>query len=609
MTQEIISDRTVARLVGGRYRISGLVASGGMGEVYAARDTVLDRTVALKVLRPNLGSDPGFVERFRGEATNAARLSHPSIVQVYDWGRDEHDTFMAMEFVDGQNLREVLASEGTLSPEVAARIAWQVCSALEHARRAGIVHRDIKPENILITPEGSVKVADFGLARALAESRATQAGIVLGTAAYLSPEQVQGGEVDQRADIYALGIVLYEMLTGVTPFTADSPAAVAYRRIHEDVPAPSARVAGLPRALDTVVATATARDPGGRYISPAEMGAALRAAVPDAAFTGGLGIEVHQTTAIPVASQETVQIAIRKGGHRWRKRRVAALIAILTLILGVLVPVGLRANAKAIVPSVTRLSQEKAAAALRKAGFDTTTVTRNDPRIPSGSVITTQPPAGTKVKKGSTVTLFVSLGPVLVTVPDVVGKTASDAIAALKHDGLVPVRRDVFNAAKKDTVVGQEPRNPAVIAKGAKVTVTVSKGPEPVLVPDVKSKLQAEATSVLTTAGFTVKVTQKEDPNVPEGTVISQTPAAGTKAPKGSEIALVVSKGTPLAKVPDLTCMTRKQATDAATAAGFKIRFEGRNKYNIVVDQDPVPNSEAHKGSTITAVVGFGTTC
>jgi serine/threonine-protein kinase len=609
MTQELASDRTVARLVGGRYRITGLVASGGMGEVYAARDDVLGRMVAVKVLRPNLGSDAGFVERFRREATNAARLSHPAIVQVYDFGRDDHDTFIAMEFVDGQNLREVLASQGALPAETAARIAWQVCSALEHARRAGIVHRDIKPENIILTPDGDVKVADFGLARALAESRATQAGIVLGTAAYLAPEQVQGGEVDQRADLYALGVVLYEMLTGHTPFTADNPAAVAYRRVHEDVPQPSALVSGLPRALDTVVATATQRDPAQRYISAAEMGAALRAAVPDGAFAGDLGIEVHQTTAIPVASQETVQIATRQRTHRWRKGRVAALLAAIVLLFGVLLPVGLRANAKALVPPVAGKTQEQAVAALRSAGFAPTTIFRNDPRIPNGVVIATQPPAGSKVKKGAAITVIVSQGPVLVTVPDVRAMTADAAIKALKDKGLTPVKLEVFGAAKAGTVIDQEPRNPSVVASGSKVTITVSKGPQPIVVPDVKNKPQDEAKTILTQAGFTVKVTLQDSPDVPEGTVLSQSPAAGTKAPKGSEITIVVSKGTPLVTVPDLTCLTRKQATDAAAAAGFEIRFEGRSKYNYVVDQDPVPNSQAHKGSTITALLGFGASC
>ena len=227
----------VAGLIGDRYEITGLIASGGMGAVYRARDQILDRTVAVKVLK-NGGDDPEFVAKFKAEATNAARLSHPNIVQVFDFGYENGQPYMAMEFVDGQNLREILSARHVLRPDVAARIALQVASALEHARRNGLMHRDIKPENILITTDGVVKVADFGLSRALAESRATQANVLMGTAAYLAPEQVQGETVDHRADIYSLGIVLFEMLTGKLPFGGDSPVVVAYKAISDDVTIP-----------------------------------------------------------------------------------------------------------------------------------------------------------------------------------------------------------------------------------------------------------------------------------------------------------------------------------------------------------------------------------
>jgi len=235
VSQDISTDRRIARVVGGRYQITGLIASGGMGEVFQAHDRVLDRVVALKVLHVGLGSDPDFVERFRKEATAAGRLSHPNIVQVYDWGKSEDGSaYMAMELVEGQNLREVLAASGRLRPALAARIAGQVCSALEAARKAGLVHRDIKPENILLTSDGRVKVADFGLSRTMAESKATQAGVLLGTAHYVAPEQVEGKESDHRSDLFALGVVLFEMLTGKTPFTGDTPLIVAYQRVREN---------------------------------------------------------------------------------------------------------------------------------------------------------------------------------------------------------------------------------------------------------------------------------------------------------------------------------------------------------------------------------------
>ncbi len=598
MTPDITSDRTVARLVGGRYRITGLIASGGMGEVYAARDTVLDRTVALKVLRPQLGSDEAFVDRFRREAMAAAQLTHPSIVQVYDWGRDASDAYMAMEFVDGENLREILAARGRLAPEVAARIAWQVCTALETARRAGIVHRDIKPENILITPGGDVKVADFGLARALAESTATQAGIVLGTAAYLSPEQVQGTEVDHRTDVYALGIVLYEMLVGRPPFTADSPAAVAVRRVNEDVPAPN-----VSPSLDRIVARATARRREDRFVSAAEMGAALRDAVPSTAFTGDLSLVVQHTTAIPVETMPTVQLDRKPPRMRFKWKRMALVLALLA-IAGTAIPIGLRAASRVKVPSVDGMTRDRAFTTLKDAGLDPTAERVNDDAVPEGNVIRTDPPAGAGAHRGDKITVFVSAGPEIVDILDVKGKTLQDATRLLTELGLKVVSVEVFNVAKKGTVVGQKPDAPAVVRKGTQVTLTVSKGPEMIVVPDVRNKSEADATKVLTDAGFTVRVTKQQSELVLEGNVISQTPAGGQKAAKGSAITLVVSSGTPLAPVPDLRCKTRRQAQDALAAAGFKAEFKGEGRY--VVDQNPAPGTEAHKGSTVTAYMGSG---
>ncbi|TMK54434.1 MAG: serine/threonine protein kinase [Actinobacteria bacterium] len=312
-------DRMVAGLIGDRYEITGLIASGGMGAVYRARDKVLDRTVAVKVLK-NGGDDPEFVAKFKAEATNAARLSHPNIVQVFDFGYENGQPYMAMEFVDGQNLREILSARHVLRPDVAARIALQVASALEHARRNGLMHRDIKPENILITTDGVVKVADFGLSRALAESRATQANVLMGTAAYLAPEQVQGETVDHRADIYSLGIVLFEMLTGKLPFGGDSPVVVAYKRVAEDVPSAMSINPGVPRELDVIVARATGRAASSRFATAGQMVEALREQAPRS-DTGDIGGLVHHTQAIPIVGQETIAVQRRGGGAEGPARR------------------------------------------------------------------------------------------------------------------------------------------------------------------------------------------------------------------------------------------------------------------------------------------------
>ncbi len=606
MAQDIGTDRRIARLVGGRYEITGLIASGGMGEVFQARDRTLDRTVALKVLRAGVASDPDFIERFRREATAAGRLSHPNIVQVYDWGRGEDGSaYMAMEYVEGQNLREVIAANEKLRPAIASRIATQVCAALEHARRSGLVHRDVKPENILVTPDGRVKVADFGLSRTMAESRATQAGVVLGTAHYLAPEQVEGKESDHRADLYALGIVVYEMLTGETPFTGDNPVVIAYQRVRQDVPAPSGRVNGIPPGMDEVVRRATARTPSKRFASGAEMAEALRASVPRS-DTGEIGALVHPTTAIPIASQETVTLKTRRG-PRITRRGLMVLGAVLVLLLAS-IPVLMGVLARADVPNVANLSKAQAQSALREAGFKVGQEFENHATVGEGLVIRTDPPSGESARKGSTVTLVLSQGPVKVTVPNVRGKPFTEAESTLKGLGLVVTRVDAFhNSVAKDLVIDQDKDPDTIVAQGKTVTLTVSKGKERVTVPDVRNKPEAEATQMLSSAGLTATVQRASNETVPAGVVISQSPDPSTKADKGSAVTIVVSSGPPNVAAPNIRCKTRTQAADIATQNGLKIRFEGNDRF--VVDQQPAPGTQVPRGSTIVAYMGPGNFC
>jgi serine/threonine-protein kinase len=606
VAQDIGTDRRIARLVGGRYEITGLIASGGMGEVFQARDRTLDRTVALKVLRAGVASDPDFIERFRREATAAGRLSHPNIVQVYDWGRGEDGSaYMAMEYVEGQNLREVIAANEKLRPAIASRIATQVCAALEHARRSGLVHRDVKPENILVTPDGRVKVADFGLSRTMAESRATQAGVVLGTAHYLAPEQVEGKESDHRADLYALGIVVYEMLTGETPFTGDNPVVIAYQRVRQDVPAPSGRVNGIPPGMDEVVRRATARTPSKRFASGAEMAEALRASVPRS-DTGEIGALVHPTTAIPIASQETVTLKTRRG-PRITRRGLMVLGAVLVLLLAS-IPVLMGVLARADVPNVANLSKAQAQSALREAGFKVGQEFENHATVGEGLVIRTDPPSGESARKGSTVTLVLSQGPVKVTVPNVRGKPFTEAESTLKGLGLVVTRVDAFhNSVAKDLVIDQDKDPDTIVAQGKTVTLTVSKGKERVTVPDVRNKPEAEATQMLSSAGLTATVQRASNETVPAGVVISQSPDPSTKADKGSAVTIVVSSGPPNVAAPNIRCKTRTQAADIATQNGLKIRFEGNDRF--VVDQQPAPGTQVPRGSTIVAYMGPGNFC
>ena len=606
VAQDIGSDRRIASLVGGRYQITGLIASGGMGEVFQAHDRVLDRTVAVKVLRAGIGSDDDFIERFRKEATIAGRLSHPNIVQVYDWGRgDDGSAYMAMEFVDGQNLREVLNANGRLRPSIATRITTQVCAALEAARKAGLVHRDVKPENILLTADGGVKVADFGLSRTMAESRATQAGVLMGTAHYLAPEQVEGDHSDHRADIYALGIVLYEMLTGETPFTGDNPLVIAYQRVRNDVPAPSARIGGVPPALDQVVARATARDPAKRFGSSAEMAEALRAASPRS-DTGEVSTLVHPTTAIPIGTQETIQLK-RKRGPRITKRGIIVIAAILAAILAS-IPLLTGALAQVDVPDVAGAAKAQAQSTLQKAGFKVASETENHPSIPSGVVIRTDPAADTSARKGSTVKMIVSAGPVTVQVPNVRGMSFDEAEKQLTERGLEVVKVDAFHpTVPKGDVIDQDHDPGVIITQDTPVTLTVSKGKERVAVPDVVGKPEAQATQLLSAAGFKIAIERKDHDTVPAGHVIDQTPKKGVKADKGSEVKLVISNGPPRVKVPNILCMTRRQAADTIAAAGLKINLVG--EYSRVVDQSPTADTTAPRGSVVNAYTAPGASC
>jgi len=399
--------------------------------------------------------------------------------------------------------------------------------------------------------------------------------------------------------------VLYEMLTGATPFTGDTPLIIAYQRVREDVPKPSDRVAGVPMAMDEIVRRATARDPSRRYSSAAEMGEALRNAVPRT-DTGEVGLLVHPTTAIPIGAQETINPK-RKRGPRLTRRGLIAIVAIAALVL-VSIPFLIKSFARVEVPSLVGQTKAVAEKTLRDAGFNVTSEIENHRTIPQGHVIRTDPPAGTSARKGSTIHIVVSAGPPIVTVPNVVNSKYEDAEDQLVKLGLKVERKDAFHPTiKRGHVISQDKQPDVVVKVGTTVLLTVSKGVERLTVPDVKGKTEAEATQTLTTAGFTVKVQKKDDETIPAGQVISQTPVGGTKADKGSEVTLVVSNGPPVVVVPNLECKTRKQAQDILASVGLKVQFVGGSKY--VVDQDPPAGTQVRRGSTVTAYTGPGNFC
>ncbi|HVL91341.1 MAG TPA: Stk1 family PASTA domain-containing Ser/Thr kinase [Actinomycetota bacterium] len=604
MAQNIERERfpgyRLAGPLGGRYEITALIASGGMAEVFDARDSVLDRRVAVKILHATYGNDAEFVERFRREAMAAGRLSHPNIVQVYDWGRNEDGaSYMVMERITGKTVREILIEKGALPVATAARLIEQVCRALDAARREGIVHRDIKPENILVTAEGQAKVADFGVARALAESRATQAGVVIGTASYLAPEQVEGKAGDHRSDIYSLGTVLYEMMTGEAPFRGDNPVVVAYRRVAEDVPALRSIRRDAPAALEQVVARATARNPDDRFQTSAEMAAALAplAVGGEMEAPDVVAFDDTRTRAIPIAAAETT--VIRRRTKPKRRRLIAALVF---LLAAGMVPIGVRVFGTVPVPDVTGMTQEAATSLIEEAGFNAEPVFRNDPAIEQGKVISVSPEHGTKLRRSSRVTLAVSIGPLLIPVPDVRGKPLAEARTMLTDKGLEPLVSNRFTSSvKKGIVFDQNPDPNVNVRSDAKVTIVVSAGPEQKVVPAVVGKPLTEATEMLKAEGFTVATKRVVDERVPRDQVMAASPNPGTKADKGTTVTLTVSDGPSEVPVPDVRGESYAEAVARLRAAGFTAsRRQVPGSYgDTVVSQVPNAGRKAKRGSNV----------
>jgi eukaryotic-like serine/threonine-protein kinase len=620
-----LSDPLVDRMLDGRYAVEARLAHGGMSTVYIATDVRLGRRVAVKVMQPALAEDPDFVERFNREARAAARLSHPDVVAVYDQGRDGGHVFLVMEYVPGSTLRDVIREKGRLSAGEAVAVMDHVLAALGAAHAAGLVHRDVKPENVLVTPDGRVKVTDFGLARAVAGSSVTgDSGMMFGTAAYVAPEQVTGGLADVRSDVYSAGVLLFELLTGVVPFSGDTPVAVAYRHVNEDVPAPSTFVGGLPVQLDALVASATARDAAQR---PADARAlhtrlvdlrdrlGLHDAVPttdgdqpteqiprviaQTTVTGPLGPAdaALATSALPVAGASTVEEPRRR--RRWPI--IVALLAVLALLAGVggwWLAVGRYTQ----VPTVLTKPRAQAIAILERAGFHPTI---GHPvfseEIGKGLVAKESPGPGAHARKGSTVTLQLSKGPERHGVPNVRNMTVDKAKAALvgAHLTYAGTERQFSTEIDKGRVISTTPDIGSPQPRETGVTLIVSKGPKPVVVPDVTGEPQDQATAELEALGLHVNPSQKFDDKVEEGKVISTSPTADFRAHEGDTIAIVVSKGPHLFPVPDVTGKPIDEAIKIIEKAGFHADAKqifpfGPNKVVRETPRDPQP-----KGATI----------
>ena len=570
-----------------------------MADVYLARDLLLDRPVAVKVLFTEYARDAAFVERFRREAQAAANLNQPNIVAVYDWGQQYGTYFIVMEYVEGRPLSEIIRTEGPVHPHRAAEITADVAAALGFAHRNGVVHRDVKPGNILITPTGQVKVADFGIAQAASTGDSavnlTQAGSVMGTATYFSPEQAQGHAVDPRSDLYSLGCVLYEMLTARPPFSGDSPVAVAYKHVQE-APVPPSRInPNVPPALEAIDLKLLAKDPAQRYASAEDLRSDMRrylegqsvlaAGLPGAAAGAAAGVVIGAGVAGAAPADATMMVPAAAGASGGggavgppttsgayvpppEKKRtglyVGLTIGALVIIAAVLFFVGSsmgKSTEKVTVPDVTTKDVTDATNTLSAAGFKVSVKNVANDTVPANQVFEQSPKGNTDAAKGSTVEITVSSGIGDGTVPDVVGRTQAAAESLLKTNNFIPeVKEASSDTVPKGTVISQSPSANAKATKNSVVTITVSSGAGDVSIPNVVGLNAATASNQLGQAGFTVTTSQQSSATVPTGNVISTNPTAGTKAAKGSTVAIVVSSGPPASSSTSSTTTTTTAA-------------------------------------------------
>jgi eukaryotic-like serine/threonine-protein kinase len=635
----VSGDTLINTLFDGRYRILRRLGAGGMANVYLAEDEALGRRVAVKILNERYANDELFIERFNREAKSAASLSHPNIVSIYDRGEAEGTYYIAMEVIEGRSLKELIMTRGPLPVSVAIDYTKQILSALRFAHRNGIIHRDIKPHNVLLGAEDRLKVTDFGIARAGA-SQMTEAGSIMGTAQYLSPEQARGAPVTAASDLYSVGVVLYEMLTGQTPFNGDSPIEIAMKHLNETPKPPSAIRRGLPRELDQIVLRALAKEPEDRYQSADELAADLDrvdAGLPVADETAtaatvvlsGAGTAAATQVLGPDARTRTLPAPPPRQPPRYppgyepyadRRRRRRGLLPWLVPLLIAIAAVGagwilytqfqeeIAASEPVAVPLVESMPEEQAIARLERAGFTVDVQRAATTEQPPGIVFEQSPREGTRLAKGEEVTITVSTGPPKVAVPNVVGRQFARATEMLTDAELRFRATQVFSDQPVGEVLAQNPPGGADVAQGTVVRLRVSKGVQTVAVPDVLNQSQDSAEAELEQAGFAVDVVTVES-NVDAGLVVDQEPNPGVNAPQGSTVVIEVSEGPPAVSVPDVVGSDRNSARQALRNAGFEVQIEEQETLdpaqdNVVIAQRPEGGTEAEAGTTVTIVVG-----
>jgi eukaryotic-like serine/threonine-protein kinase len=636
---------TMPQVLGERYEIGGVLGRGGMAEVHRGRDLRLGREVAVKVLRSDLARDPSFQVRFRREAQASASLNHPAIVAVYDTGEDRTATgatpYIVMEYVEGDTLRDVLRREGRLEPQRAMSLAADICGALDFSHRNGIVHRDVKPGNVMITPQGAVKVMDFGIARAVSDSAATMTSTaaVIGTAQYLSPEQARGESVDARSDVYSMGCLLYELVTGAPPFTGDSPVSVAYQHVREDPRLPSSINPQIPRELDAILLKAMSKNPANRYQSAQEMRNDLLRALAGQRVEATPVMDDAEKTAIiggPVAATygRYGGSDYDQGDEDWdaedeeaakrRKRKIIAIVSVVAVLLiaGVIaIALAMRGDdppadttAQVAVPSLVDLTLEAARTAITDAGLVVGTVTPQTVTDENqvNKVLSSDPAGGAEVPEGTEVALVVGAAPDTIAVPSVVGLDEDRAREALDNAGFTNVTVDRIDSAEPEgEVLGVDPAEGTQVAASQTITLEVSDGDT--AVPDVTGQSQEAATQALRAAGFDVVNPAQEESDQPAGTVLGTSPAAGTQASSDTPITLRVSSG-PAAPtegtVPDVRGLSEPAARQALASAGFTRVSSVSSDENDpgvgagqVIGTDPPAGSTESFTTTITILI------
>jgi eukaryotic-like serine/threonine-protein kinase len=597
-----------------RYRLERKIGTGGMADVWLAEDTELDRQVAIKILHDRFAQDREFVQRFQREAQSAAGLQHPNVVGIFDRGGFRDTYFIAMEYVDGPSLKNLV--KGGIGIQDAVNFTRQILNAARFAHRKGIVHRDLKPQNVLIDDEGRARVADFGIARAGENSDITATGSVMGTAQYISPEQAQGKETTPRSDIYSIGVILYEALTGRVPFEGDSAVAVALKQVSEAPRRPSAINPNVPPALDAVVMRALAKDPDARFRDADAFLKALDAAErapeePRAEDTAAYAaVSPEGVAQIPGAEEEYEYFERRDRRRRWRW----FIVALLAAAVAALVAYALTRPSHVAVPDVTGQNVDEATQILNERGFRVA-IESIPSTAPRNQVVEQDPIAtnlsGDKAEEDSTVTLNVSSGPAIVAVPAVANLTQTEARKRLENAGFnVNVQETFSKTVPKGLAIGTEPAAATQLSTAQPVTLLISRGANTVIVPDVVGLDDQAALAALQNAGLSGTLVQR-DSTEPAGEILSQSPAAGRRVPRGMQVTVFASTG--VITVPDVVGQLRKTAVATLKKAGFVVAVteeetEDASQVGRVISEFPPRGSRAQRGDTVTISVGVAPT-